>query len=326
MTSSVPQLGRLVPVAPRDVWANEAQHFTPWLLQNADVLSDLLGMDLALEVAEHPVGGFSLDLIGKDEATGDVVIVENQLEGSDHTHLGQLLTYAAGTDPTTVVWIAAAFRPEHRAALDWLNARTDEETRFFGVELGVVRIGESQPAPAFKLIAQPNDWEKSVRAATSQGEARSERQERYRVFWTKWLDKVRAERPGWTRATRPPADSWFTMSAGVTGAAFYTSFTRQGLSSELVFESPNAAINTARLRAILGHRGEMESAYGGRLDWQELPGRKATRVAEYLAGAELGSADDWDAYVEWLLDRQTKLRGALAAIGGIPEPDEVLAE
>ncbi|GIM67033.1 hypothetical protein Pve01_88710 [Planomonospora venezuelensis] len=81
-------MGRLVPVAPREVWPNEAQHFTPWLLQNADVLSDLLGMDLALEVAEHPVGGFSLGLIGKDEATGDVVIVENQLEVSDHTHLG----------------------------------------------------------------------------------------------------------------------------------------------------------------------------------------------------------------------------------------------
>jgi hypothetical protein len=326
MTSSVPQLGRLAPVAPRDVWPNEAQHFTPWLLQNADVLSDLLGMDLALEVAEHPVGGFSLDLIGKDEATGDVVIVENQLEGSDHTHLGQLLTYAAGTDPRTIVWIAAAFRPEHRAALDWLNARTDEETRFFGVELGVVRIGESQPAPAFRLIAQPNDWEKTVRAATSQGEARSERQERYRVFWTKWLDRVRAERPGWTRATRPPADSWFTMAAGVTGTSFYTSFTKQGLSSELVFESPNAAINAARLKALLGRREQMELAYGGPLDWQELPGKKATRVAEYLTAADLGSAGDWDAYVDWLLDRQTRLRAALAAVGGIPDPDEALTE
>src|SRR3712207_5308880 len=102
------------------------------------------------EAAEHPVGGFSLDLIGKDESTGEVVIVENQLETSDHGHLGQLLTYAAGTDPTTVVWIASAFRPEHRAALDWLNARTDEGTRFFGVQLGVVRIGDSEPAPLFK--------------------------------------------------------------------------------------------------------------------------------------------------------------------------------
>ncbi len=154
-------------VPSRDVWPHEAHSFTPWLLNNVDVLSDLLGMDLALEVAEHPVGGFSLDLMGRDETTGEVVIVENQLETSDHGHLGQILTYAAGTDPTTIVWVAASFRAEHRAAIDWLNARTDENTRFFGVELGVVRIGQSDPAPSFRLVAQPNDWEKTVRAATS---------------------------------------------------------------------------------------------------------------------------------------------------------------
>jgi hypothetical protein len=146
-----PALGRLTQVPPRQVWPHEAHDFTPWLLNNVDVLSDLLGMDLVLEVAEHPVGGFSLDLMGRDEATGQIVIVENQLETSDHGHLGQILTYAAGTDPTTIVWVAASFRPEHRAAIDWLNARTDEDTRFFGVELGVVRIGDSEPAPAFRL-------------------------------------------------------------------------------------------------------------------------------------------------------------------------------
>jgi hypothetical protein len=93
------------------VWPHEAHNFTPWLLNNVDVLSDLLGMDLALDVAEHLVGGFSLELMGRDETTGEVVIVENQLEVSDH--LGQILTYAAGTDPTTIVWLAASFRPEH---------------------------------------------------------------------------------------------------------------------------------------------------------------------------------------------------------------------
>jgi hypothetical protein len=312
-------LGRLTPIPPRDVWANEAQQFTPWLLQNADVLSDLLGMDLALEVAEHPVGGFSLDLMGKDETTGEVVIVENQLEVSDHTHLGQLLTYAAGTNPTTVVWVAASFRPEHRAALDWLNERTDEDTRFFGVEVGVVRIGDSQPAPAFRLVAQPNDWEKTVRAATSQSEALSGRQELYRAFWTRWLERVRADRPGWSRATRPPKDSWFEMTAGVAGATYYTSFTRRGLSSELVFESSDQAINAARLEVLEGQRAKMEAVYGGSLDWQPLPHRKATRVAEYLPNADVVVREEWDSYLEWLLDRQTRLREALSAVGGVPD-------
>jgi len=307
-------------VPPREVWANEAHHFTPWLLQNADVLGDLLGMDLVLEAAEHPVGGFSLDLIGKDESTGEVVIVENQLETSDHGHLGQLLTYAAGTDPTTVVWIASAFRPEHRAALDWLNARTDEGTRFFGVQLGVVRIGDSEPAPLFKLVAEPNDWEKTVRAATTQSGALSERGELYRAFWSRWLERIRTDRPAWSRATRSPAESWFVTPAGVTGATYYTAWTRRGLSSELVFEAPDPSLNTARLHALQARRAEFEAAYRGALDWQELPDRKATRVAEYLVEADLAEQQHWDRYVEWLLDRQTRLRDALAAVGGVPAP------
>lgn len=307
-------------VPPREVWANEAQHFTPWLLQNADVLSDLLGMDLSLEVAEHPVGGFSLDLIGTDESSGDVVIVENQLEGSDHTHLGQLLTYAAGTEPTTIVWIAAYFRPEHRAALDWLNARTDEDTRFFGVQLGVVRIDDSPPAPAFKLVAEPNDWEKTVRAATTQAGARSERQELYRSFWARYLARLHQDRPAWSRATRPPADSWFVTSTGVSGATFYTSWTRNGLSSEIVFESPDPSVNSVRFEILQTRQAEFEAAYGGPLVWQELPGRKATRIAEYLPDADVSTRAEWERYIEWLLDRQTRLRDAVTAIGGVPEP------
>ncbi|AXY53332.1 hypothetical protein YT1_3937 [Rhodococcus ruber] len=165
------------------IWPHEAIDFTPWLLQNVDVLSDLLGMDLVLAAAEHPVGDFSLDLKGYDEATGEVVIVENQLEQSDHTHLGQIITYAAGTDPTTIVWVTTGFRPEHRAAIDWLNQRTDENTRVFGVVIQVVQIGDSQPAPNFDLVVQPNDWEKQVRQAASPraGEA-SARVRRYREF------------------------------------------------------------------------------------------------------------------------------------------------
>ncbi len=160
-------LGRLTSVSPRAVWHDEARDLTPWLLENADVLSEVLGMDLELETAEHPVGNFSLDLIGKDRASGERVIIENQLEASDHHHLGQILTYAGGTDPTTIIWVAPAFRDEHRAALEWLNERTNENTRFFAVQVGVVKIGDSLPAPLLTLVVQPNDWGKAVRATTT---------------------------------------------------------------------------------------------------------------------------------------------------------------
>src|SRR5215218_6471589 len=123
--ADLPDLSRIAKIPVREVWARQAHYFTQWLLENADVLSDLLGMDLELMAAEHRVGGFALDLIGKDLQTGDTVIVENQLEVTDHGHLGQLLTYAGGTDPATIVWCAPTFRDEHRAALDWLNDHTD---------------------------------------------------------------------------------------------------------------------------------------------------------------------------------------------------------
>lgn len=151
-------MGRLEPVALREVWAHEALAFTPWLLANADVLGEVLDMDLEIMAAEHPVGGFALDLIATDLRSNERVIIENQIETTDHLHLGQLLTYAGGTDPANIVWIAAAFRDEHRAALDWLNLRTDPDTRFFGVEISAVRIGDSPPAPLFQVVAKPNDW------------------------------------------------------------------------------------------------------------------------------------------------------------------------
>jgi hypothetical protein len=142
-----PDLGSLIVVDPKEVWSHEAQVFTPWLLNNPQVLEDLLGMELELEVAEHPVGDFSLDLRGRDLSDNSVIIVENQLSQSDHGHLGQILTYAGGTSPSTIVWITTGFRPEHRAALDWLNEHTDPDTRFFGVEIEVVQIAGSPPRP-----------------------------------------------------------------------------------------------------------------------------------------------------------------------------------
>ena len=105
----MPELGRLKPVDVRAVWPHEAHQFTPWLLDNADVLADTLGIELELQAEEHPVGGFSLDLMGRDFTHNTVLIVENQLAVTDHLHLGQIMTYAAGTDAKTIVWVATAF-------------------------------------------------------------------------------------------------------------------------------------------------------------------------------------------------------------------------
>jgi hypothetical protein len=313
-------LGRLTVVPAREVWPHEALDFTPWLLANVDVLSDLLGMDLVLDVAEHPVGGFSLDLLGRDEATGRTVIVENQLEQSDHTHLGQILTYAAGTNPSTIVWVTTGFRAEHRAAIDWLNEHTDEETRFFGVEIEVVRIGDSTPAPAFKLVAQPNDWQKEVKSATVGG-ASNHITERGRLYWDFWdqvRTKIQALHPGWSRARTSTTASWFNMSTGTSGAVVAMSFTRTGLCVQLYFDSPDSAVNKVRFEALHAQRDRFEATLGTTATWDSMPGRKAAKISVYSDFSDVTDTSAWSAMTDWLIDRQSRLRAAIDEVGGIP--------
>lgn len=313
-------LGRLSVVAAREVWPHEALDFTPWLLGNVDVLSDLLGMDLVLEVAEHPVGNFSLDLKGYDEATNRTVIVENQLELSDHTHLGQILTYAAGTDPTTIVWITTGFRPEHRAAIDWLNERTDEDTRFFGVEIQVVRIGDSPPAPAFKLIAQPNDWEKQVKSASTA--VAGEVTERGRLYWDFWeltRNRIQSQHPSWSRATTSTVASWYSMSLGTTGCVLEMSFARIGLCAQIAFDDRDADLNTARFEAIRARRAEFEQALGEPPVWDDMPGRKSARIVVRSTFPDVTSVEHWPQMIDWLIEAQRRLRETLEAVGGVPK-------
>lgn len=314
-----PVLGRLSVVPPRDVWPHEAHDFTPWLLSNVDVLSDLLGMDLVLEAAEHPVGGFSLDLIGKDQTTNATVIVENQLEQSDHTHLGQILTYAAGTDPTTIVWVATSFRPEHRAAIDWLNERTDEDTRFFGVVIEVVRIGDSAPAPAFKLVAQPNDWGKHVKAAaTAQSGELSEKARLYWDFWSEFREAVLAEYPAWTRSAGSTKSSWFGMSAGVANVNWIFTFQGNRVGVQLEFVHADPTVNVRRLESLERRREVLEAAYGADISWEPCEGRKLTRIGVYGAPADVADSEQWGTWIRWFISTGLRLREAVAAVGGVP--------
>ena len=311
----VPALGRLEAVDPRSVWAHEANGFTPWLLKNADVLGDALGMDLTLSAAEHPVGGFALDLIGVDEAANERVIIENQLEHTDHTHLGQLITYAGGTDAVNVVWVATSFREEHRAALDWLNARTDESTRFFGIEISAVRIGDSPPAPLFRVVVQPNDWGKKVKASARSEANANARTLAYQEFWTSLLDLVHRRGLSWTKSRKGYAQNWQALPAGMTGVAFNCTLGKSGLCSEIYFQDRDPAVNDARFAAAQEKRKEIEAAYGGRLSFEPLVGKKGCRIADYRPG-DISQTDLWSEFLEWFVTSQTQLRKAIAAVGG----------
>jgi len=160
------KLGQLEEVDLRAIWEDEPRDFTPWLAEHLDQLGEALGLNLRLIESEATVGSFAVDVLAEadDEA---VVVIENQLERTDHSHLGQLLTYAAGRDAWTLIWITPEFRDEHRAALDWLNRWTTNEIQAYGVEVRAVRIGDSLPAPEFRAVAFPNDWSRRARSQVS---------------------------------------------------------------------------------------------------------------------------------------------------------------
>jgi len=164
---TTPSLGRLEKVNLRKAWENESTSFTPWLAQpeNIVLLGEAIGLDLEVEAKEQAVGPFRADILCKDTESGAWVLIENQLEKTDHTHLGQLMTYAAGLDAVTIVWLAERFTEEHRAALDWLNRITDDKFTFFGLEIELWKIGESSMAPKFNVVSKPNDWSHSVKEA-----------------------------------------------------------------------------------------------------------------------------------------------------------------
>ena len=308
------ELGRLEGVELRTVWEHEARDFTPWLLDHADHLAETLGIDLELDQSEHPVGGFSLDLVGRDLTNDAVLIVENQLEGTDHNHLGQILTYAAGTDASSIVWIATSFREEHRQAIDWLNEQTRENIRFFGIELQVVRIGASNPAPLFNLVAQPNDWQKQVRSATRSGKVGT-KTALYQEFWARYLERLREEHPDWSRARTPSNQGWMSTQSPIKGTRINPSFAQGGrLRHEIYIDSGDKVRNDGLFQHLLDQREMFEDQYGRTIEWEALPNARASRIADYRDDADVTFEDQYDEFISWFFDAGVRLRRALSAV------------
>ena len=187
--SNAPKFGELTEVELRDAWANEALDFTPWLAENLDQLADVIGIRLDLEGTEIQVGGYSADILARNPMNDSNVIIENQLEWSDHAHIGQILTYLAGLESQTVIWIARGFTEPHVSAIRWLNNHTDEEFAFFAIRLRVVRIVNSPLVPIFEVVEKPNNWERQVRDATWSSGPLAEIARNRREFWTHYSER-----------------------------------------------------------------------------------------------------------------------------------------
>ncbi|MBS3966322.1 MAG: DUF4268 domain-containing protein [Truepera sp.] len=294
-------LGRLEPVSLRDFWQDEARHFTPWLAlpENLKLLGDALGIELEFEATESRVGIFKADIVAKEVGTDDRVIVENQLQRTDHDHLGKLLTYAAGLGAKTVVWVAEQISDDHRRALDWLNEITGEMFSFFALEIELWRIGESAPAPKFNLVCRPNDWAKSLTSPDSVGEPTETRLSQLE-FWSALVECGR-QKGASVSFRKPRPQHWYSLAVGRSrfnlSLTAHTKLHRIGC--ELYIRHPKYS---KKAFALLLSQKEAIEAELGPLDWQELPHRRDCRIVQYRSG-DIEDRTEWPEQHAWLLER-----------------------
>ena len=306
-------LSKLERVPLRDAWKHEANDFTPWLADadNLNDLADALGLsELVLVASEHWVGDFKLDILCTD---GDEqVIIENQIDKTNHSHLGQIIAYAAGVGAKKVIWVAESFRPEHAAALEFLNENTTDNLSFFAVEVELWRIGDSPLAPKFEVVVKPNDWVKSGREQARAAASTTPTKQLQQKFWMALIERLAAKAPQ-IRPQKPRPQHWLNNSIGRSGFGLnITANTRdERLGVELWIPGAEAKQNFANLSA---YKKEIEDKLGFELDWQDLPDSKACRIATWYPHASIEDESRWDEYLDWLTQRLVKMDQVLRPI------------
>lgn len=295
-------LGRIEMVDLRQPWPDEAADFTPWLADHISELGDALGLELELQDQEAPVGKFSLDLLARESVTNRTVIIENQLEPTNHDHLGKLLTYAGGYDANVIVWLAKNFRDEHRQALDWLNQRTDEDTEFFGVGIEVWKIGDSLPAPHFNVLSAPNEWGQEIKSKVRDAN-KSERNQRYEAFFQKLAD-VLTER-GFTNARTARAQSWLSFSAGHAQRVLYGAvFGHENTARvEVYIRHTDQEWNKDLFDRLMEQKDAIENELSESLVWQRLDHRTASRISVQRQGSIDGDQETLDEVRNWMIEK-----------------------
>lgn len=299
-------LGKLERVDLRTVWNNEATDFTPWLskAENLEALSETLAMDLESTGTEQNVGNYRADMLCKDAFTGNYVLVENQLEKTNHSHLGQILTYSAGLNVKTVIWIASRFTDEHRAALDYLNEITDEDYSFFGLEVELWRIGNSVPAPKFNVVSRPNNWTKNVRESAQNRAEISDIKQLQLAFWSAFKEFM--DEKGTLKCQNASPQHWMNMSIGRSG--FWLTARVNSVKSRISTDFHMKTSHSKSVYSVFENDKEaIEREFGSQLEWFELPENKESYISVSLENANFRQQDDWQRQFEWLASSMEKL-------------------
>lgn len=302
-----PPIGKLERVPLREVWEHEAYDFTQWLQDNIEVLNDALGLTLVNVDREQAAGAFSIDLVAEDEG-GGTVIIENQLEKSNHDHLGKVITYLSAMGAKAAIWIVSEPRPEHVAAIAWLNE--GNSAQFYMVKVEAVRIGTSQPAALFTKIVGPSEDAQSV------GQTKKDIAERYGIrnrWWTQLIEI--SKKYNKLHAHITPSDySWIGAGTGVRGLPLNYVVTQDDCAVELYIDRGKdaEAENEAIFDQLLAHKEEVEKAFGGPLSWQRLEGKRACRIRHTnTSGGYRSPEAQWPALQDELCRAMDRLERAL---------------
>ncbi|MDD2785928.1 MAG: DUF4268 domain-containing protein [Patescibacteria group bacterium] len=290
-------LGTINEVDLRGVWAKEPE-FTRWLAEEThlDALGEELGLDLTLIKTEANVGDFSVDILAEEAGTSTKVIIENQLEMTNHDHLGKLITYASGHEASYVIWIFREMREEHRKAIDWLNEHTTEDLNFFGIKLELWRIGDSTPAPKFDVLCRPNGWAKTLKRQSNQ-EDLSEGKQKKLVFWQS-LNEYSQAHTKEVRLQNGLPQHWSNVAVGSSDAhiSLWMDTRKHMLGIQLYVPH-----NKNLYKQLCDDREKIEKELG-KLEYYDTSG-KAAYVAQYFNDFDIDSQGGYEEYFAWLLER-----------------------
>ena len=302
MTTKI-KLSTITPVELRDCWQSESSDFTPWLAQeeNMKLLAEAINIDeLEVIAQEEYVGPYRADILCKEPGTEKFVLIENQLEKTDHTHLGQIMTYAAGLDAVTIIWIAQLFTEEHRAAIDWLNNITDKEFNFYGIEIKLIKIDDSCAAPVFNVIAKPNDSSKSARSASSQKSIDDKTDtEKFRYeFWLSFIEYMNDNPSKLFRPQRASDNHWMNIAIGTSKASICLLINQRDnkITTQLYI---NDDIEKKLFDALLVYKEKATSEICQNLDWRRLDGKKSSTI-DLVLNCDLSDKSKHNELFEWL--------------------------
>lgn len=288
----------------RKVWPHEALDFTPWLAEedNLVLLADAVGLEITIDETESSVGDFNVDIYAIETGTDRKIIIENQLEDTNHDHLGKLITYASGKSADIVIWVVKRAREEHRAAIEWLNNHTDENIAFFLVEIKLYQIGSSDIAVKFEVVEKPNDWAKEIKRHTS---ASPTLQARY-DYWVAFNDYAFANNNFVKSFNKRKAstDHWMTMSVGSSACHISINQIRK---DNLIVVEWYISDDKELFHKFYSHKTEIETEMKMELDWRELPDKKASRIL-ITHSVDFENKDKWFGQFDWIMDVALKMK------------------